>query len=60
LLSAVFGLTRSLAGAFSGWAAQRMGYAAYFTVTFFLAWPAFGLLPWVKQWIKEGGKGERQ
>lgn len=51
LLSALFGLTRSLSGAFSGVAAQHLGYSTYFTVTFFLAWPAFALLPWVHKWI---------
>ena len=53
LLSALFGLTRSLSGAFSGLVTQHVGYATYFTVTFFLAWPAFALLPWVKGWIHE-------
>lgn len=52
LLSALFGLTRAISGAISGWAAQSMGYATYFTATFFLAWPAFLLLPWVKRWIE--------
>ena len=50
LLSALFGLTRALAGAFSGFATEALGYAVYFTVTFVLAWPAFLLLPWVKPW----------
>ncbi len=50
LLSAVFGLTRTLAGAFSGWGTTHLGYAAYFAVTFLLAFPAFALLPWVKSW----------
>jgi len=50
LLSAIFGLTRSLAGACSGWATTQMGYAAYFAFTFVLAFPAFALLPWVKPW----------
>jgi len=50
LLSALFGLTRVAAGAVSGWAAEGMGYAAYFTLTFFLAWPALLLLPWVRRW----------
>ena len=45
LLSAVYGLSRSLAGAFSGFAATPLGYAAYFAVTFVLALPAFALLP---------------
>ena len=53
LLSALFGLGRSLSGAFSGWLTQSVGYAMYFTVTFFLAWPAFALLPWVREWIRE-------
>jgi hypothetical protein len=27
-----------------------MGYTAYFSLTFFLAWPALLLLPWVRRW----------
>ena len=53
LLSALFGLTRSVSGPISGWMTERFGYATYFAATFFLAWPAFLLLPWVRQWIKE-------
>jgi PAT family beta-lactamase induction signal transducer AmpG len=56
LLSALFGLTRSLSGAVSGVITQEVGYAAYFSATFFLAWPAFLLLPWVKKWIKKEGE----
>ena len=55
LLSALFGLTRSLSGAVSGVITQEVGYAIYFATTFFLAWPAFLLLPWVKKWTKEEG-----
>ncbi len=51
LLSALFGLGRSLSGGFSGVLTQSVGYATYFTLTFFLAWPAFALLPWVRMWI---------
>lgn len=54
LLSAFFGLSRSLAGAFSGFAAMKIGYSAYFTLTFFLALPAFALLPWVRRWCPRG------
>ena len=54
LLSALFGLTRALSGAFSGIATEQLGYTAYFTATFFLAWPAFLLLPWVKVWAGDG------
>jgi PAT family beta-lactamase induction signal transducer AmpG len=57
LLSALFGLTRVAAGAVSGWAAEGMGYAAYFTLTFFLAWPALLLLPWVRRWTAARASG---
>ncbi|MBI3805680.1 MAG: MFS transporter [Nitrospirae bacterium] len=53
LLSALFGLARNVAGAFSGVATQHLGYATYFLATFFLSWPAFALLPWVKGWVVE-------
>jgi PAT family beta-lactamase induction signal transducer AmpG len=52
LLSALFGLTRVVSGTFSGFATEHLGYATYFAATFFLAFPAFALLPWVKQWTK--------
>ena len=60
LLSALFGLTRALSGAVSGFATERYGYATYFTVTFLLAFPAYALLPWVRGWTQqrpEGGTG---
>ena len=47
LLSSVFALSRSLAGWASGFGAQYLGYAPYFLLTFFLAFPAYALLPWV-------------
>ncbi len=53
LLSAIFGLTRHVAGAASGWATTKLGYAPYFTLTFLLAFPAFTLLPWIKPWLRE-------
>ena len=58
LLSALFGLTRALSGVFSGVATEGMGYAAYFTATFFLAWPAFLWLPWVKDWAGDGRESQ--
>jgi PAT family beta-lactamase induction signal transducer AmpG len=51
-LSALFGLTRSLAGAVSGWATTELGYAAYFALTFALALPAFALLPALRPWVR--------
>jgi PAT family beta-lactamase induction signal transducer AmpG len=57
LLSAIFGLTRSVAGGVSGWAAAQLGYAPYFLLTFALAFPAYALLPWVRGWIKDERRG---
>ncbi len=54
LLTAIFGFTRSLAGGASGWGAAHLGYAAYFALTFVLAFPAYALLPWVRPWAEEG------
>jgi PAT family beta-lactamase induction signal transducer AmpG len=56
LLSALFGLTRVISGTFSGFAVEHFGYASYFTLTFFLAFPAFALLPWVRQWTQGKSK----
>jgi PAT family beta-lactamase induction signal transducer AmpG len=58
LLSALFGLTRALSGAFSGFATERFGYATYFTVTFFLSFPAYALLPWIRGWTHEPERDE--
>lgn len=52
LLSSAFALSRSLAGWASGFGAQSMGYAPYFLFTFFLALPAYLLLPWVKKMLR--------
>src|SRR3989449_7936343 len=53
LLSALFNLSGSLVGAVSGVGASRLGYGAYFALTFVLALPAYALLPWVRGWIRE-------
>ncbi len=50
LLSALFAPVGLAAATLSGWAVERLGYTAYFSVTFFLAWPALLLLPWVRRW----------
>ncbi len=59
LLSALFGLTRVVAGTVSGWATEELGYATYFFLTFFLAWPALLLLPWVWRWTAARELGSR-
>jgi PAT family beta-lactamase induction signal transducer AmpG len=51
LLSSVFALSRSVAGWAGGHGAEAMGYAPYFLLTFFLSFPAYALLPWVKRML---------
>jgi PAT family beta-lactamase induction signal transducer AmpG len=51
LLSSVFALSRSVSGWVGGLGAQSMGYASWFLLTFFLAFPAYLLLPWVRRML---------
>jgi PAT family beta-lactamase induction signal transducer AmpG len=51
LLSSVFALSRSVAGWAGGFGAQEFGYAPYFLLTFFLSFPAYALLPWVRRML---------
>ncbi|MBM3286188.1 MAG: AmpG family muropeptide MFS transporter [Candidatus Eisenbacteria bacterium] len=57
LLTALFGLGRSIAGAASGWGVERLGYAPYFAFTFLLALPAFALLPAVARYLRASSDG---
>ena len=52
LLSALFSLARHVAGAASGWAADRLGFGTFALYTVVLSVPAFLLLPWVKRRIE--------
>jgi PAT family beta-lactamase induction signal transducer AmpG len=52
LLSALFSLVRHVSGAASGWATEALGYGPFFLYTFFLAFPALLLLPWVKRRVE--------
>lgn len=52
-LSSIFSLTGRLIGGVSGLGAEHYGYGNYFAITFFLALPAYLLLPWVRTWIQE-------
>jgi len=52
LLSSVFALSRSVAGWVGGIGASSMGYANWFLLTFFLAFPAYLLLPWVSRMLR--------
>ncbi|MGE5235589.1 MAG: MFS transporter [Acidobacteriota bacterium] len=56
LLSALFALTRDVAGAFSGLGAERLGYPMYFTITTFMAVPGLALLPFVRGRIRDGAQ----
>ena len=53
LLSALFAISRDLVGGVSGVLTENMGYASYFILTFFLAFPAYLLLPWIHPWIRK-------
>ena len=52
-LSAVFALSRDVAGAASGWATTRLGYDSYFLLTFALALPSLALLPLLRGWVTD-------
>ena len=58
LLSSVFAASRSVAGWAGGIGAQAMGYAPYFLLTFFLAFPAYLLLPWVRKMLEVQAREE--
>lgn len=48
LLSALFGLSASIVGTFSGWLSDVLGYAPYFWITVALGLPGLALLPVVR------------
>jgi PAT family beta-lactamase induction signal transducer AmpG len=52
LLSSIFALSRSVSGWAGGYGATAFGYADYFMLTFFLAFPAYLLLPWVRKMMR--------
>lgn len=53
LLTALVGLTRTLSGALSGVAVERVGYGSWFAFTFLLALPALFLAPAVTQRLEQ-------
>jgi len=53
ILSAMFALTRDVAGAFTGIGVEQLGYAVFFAITTALALPALALLPLIKSRIRE-------
>lgn len=51
LLSSLFAVSVRVAGFVSGYATEDLGYADYFFLTFFLAFPAYALLPAAKRML---------
>ena len=49
VLSALLAITRWVAGDLSGELTERLGYANYFLLTFFMGLPAFALIPRLRQ-----------
>lgn len=52
LLTSLMALTRTLAGAPTGWMAKNWGWETYFLVSIFLAIPSLLLLTRYKEWMK--------
>ncbi len=50
-LSAIYVLSGAIAGGFSGYLAEPLGFGPYFLLTFLLALPAFAGLGVVKRWL---------
>jgi PAT family beta-lactamase induction signal transducer AmpG len=57
ILSALFALTRDVAGAFTGIGVESLGYAVFFALTTALALPGLALLPLIRPRIREGDDG---
>jgi len=53
LLSALFALTRDVAGAFTGIGVETLGYATYFAFTTALAIPGLALLPFIRRHVRD-------
>jgi PAT family beta-lactamase induction signal transducer AmpG len=54
-LSAIFALSGTIAASLSGFAAQSLGFASFFSLSFIVALPAFAVLPWVLPLTKQQG-----
>lgn len=51
ILSSIFAFSRAVAGWAGGLGVEQMGYAAFFFLTFWLSFPAYGLLPAVRRML---------
>jgi len=52
ILSSIFAFSRAVAGWAGGLGVEQMGYAVFFFLTFWLSFPAYALLPQVRQMLK--------
>ena len=52
LLTAAYALPGSIAGSFSGFVTENVGYSTYFALTAAMAIPAFAVLPWAAKRIE--------
>jgi len=55
ILSSIFAFSRAVAGWAGGLGVEQMGYAAFFFLTFWLSFPAYGLLPAVRRMLEKAG-----
>jgi len=53
LLTALYGLSRDLVGAVSGFGVERLGYVGFFAATCLLAVPGLALLPSIRSHIRD-------
>lgn len=53
ILTSIFAFSRSISGWLGGVAADSLGYSVYFLITFFLCYPAFLFMPFVKKTLEQ-------
>jgi PAT family beta-lactamase induction signal transducer AmpG len=51
ILSSIFAFSRAVAGWAGGLGVENMGYATFFFLTFWLSFPAYFLLPYVRRML---------
>jgi PAT family beta-lactamase induction signal transducer AmpG len=54
ILSSIFAFSRSVSGWAGGLGVEQMGYSAFFFLTFWLSFPAYLLLPYVRRMLGNG------
>jgi MFS transporter, PAT family, beta-lactamase induction signal transducer AmpG len=59
ILSSIFAFSRAVAGWAGGIGAQKIGYANYFFLTFWLSFPAYFLLPAVRRMLNSSASADK-